>query len=140
RACLACRRRRRPHSRSHGHRGGLHLARQAQADLHAPHGHRGPRRHRQRRQGRADGCQDHRQDGLRPLRLPGRPQVPCLRWPALRALRRGRASDHPGHAPEEPTWSTDDHEAQGLPWPGAPPRGPAAPTARDRARPGPHLV
>ena len=67
-------------------------ARQAQADLRPARRHRRLRHHHQRRQGRADRQQARAEDGLPPLRLPGRPARDRLRRPARQApaSRRSR--------------------------------------------------
>ena len=89
-------------------------ARQAQADLRPPHGHRRPRHRRERPRRPADGRQGGDQGRLSPLGLPGRAHGDQVRQaPGREARVRGREGD-PGHAPEEPPRPGDVQEAPGL--------------------------
>src|SRR5829696_7928989 len=106
-------------------------ARQAQADVHAPHRRRRLRRRRQRREDLGHRREAAREDVLPPLGLSGRVEEAD----AQRHARAPAGGGHPPrgarHAPEEPPRPQAAHEAQGLRRPGAPARGPEAPEAGD---------
>src|SRR6266508_2353318 len=100
-------------------------ARQAQADLRPAHGHRRPRRDRERRQGAADRQQARAEAVLPPLRVPRGAQDRSLHGAAVRApLPRGREGGQ-GHAAPQPARPADDQEAEGLRRPDPPARRPA---------------